>query len=172
MRQSKDVQPNKHLVSVMQYEIHEIEQTWGGICYDLLAELEFPVRRVYYIYGAEKDVQRGFHAHKKLRQLLFCPYGSIRITLDDGHERQSILLDKPGKILQVEPCLWREMEWLVTDSVLCVMASEYYDENDYIRDYAEFLQYTAEGGDNRAIQDGTDQDEPSRRPVDGGTVGI
>ena len=143
MQQSKDVLLIKRWVSVMQYQIHEIKPTRGGSCYDLLAELGFQVRRVYYIYGADKDAQRGFHAHKRLRQLLFCPHGSICITLDDGRERQSVLLDKPGKILQVEPCLWREMEWLVSDSVLCVMASEYYDESDYIRDYAEFLRYIA-----------------------------
>lgn len=111
-------------------------------------DLPFAIKRIYYIHNVPKGIERGGHAHKKLHQVLFCPFGSVLITLDDGKTRQEILLDKPEKALIIGPGLWREMLWLKADSVLCVAASEYYDEKDYIRDYASFQAYIAEGGDN------------------------
>ena len=87
---------------------------------------------------------RGGHAHKKLRQLLWCPYGRIRIRLDDGHEKAEVLLDAPNKGVVVEHTMWREMLWEKENSVLCVAASEFYEESDYIRDYRQFLRYVRE----------------------------
>ena len=84
-------------------------------------------------------VQRGGHAHKALRQVLWCPYGSILIRLDDGVEKTEVLLDDPARGLIVEHYMWREMIWQQADSVLCVAADSYYDADDYIRDYDEFL---------------------------------
>ena len=106
-------------------------------------DLPFEIRRVYYIYEVPRGIQRGGHAHKKLRQLLWCPYGRIRIKLDDGAEKAEVLLDDPSLGLIVEHAMWREMLWEQEHSVLCVAASEYYDESDYIRDYRQFLEYTA-----------------------------
>ena len=77
---------------------------------------------------------------KALRQVLWCPYGSIRIRLDNGREKADVLLDSPDKGLIVEHYMWREMIWEKKDSVLCVAADSYYDESDYIRDYDEFLE--------------------------------
>ena len=93
--------------------------------------------------GAPQGVQRGGHAHKALRQLLWCPYGSILIRLDDGREKTEVLLDDPAKGLIVEHFMWREMIWQQDDSVLCVAADSYYDADDYIRDYDAFLQAAA-----------------------------
>lgn len=107
-------------------------------------DVGFPIKRIYYIHGVPKGVQRGGHAHKKLSQILFCPYGSITILLDDGKEKTSVLLDKPDKGLIVEHNMWRDMIWNQEDSVLCVAASEYYDENDYVRNYQDFLDYINE----------------------------
>lgn len=104
-------------------------------------DVPFEIKRVYYIYDAPKGTQRGGHAHRALRQILFCPYGSIEIILDDSNERCSVMLDDPAKGLLIGPGLWREMIWHVDNSVLCVAASEYYDEKDYIRDYQDFLAY-------------------------------
>ena len=72
--------------------------------------------------------------------VLWCPYGSIRIRLDNGREKADVLLDSPDKGLIVEHYMWREMIWEKEDSVLCVAADSYYDESDYIRDYDEFLE--------------------------------
>lgn len=102
-------------------------------------DVPFEIKRIYYIHGAPAGVQRGGHAHKALRQVLWCPYGSILIRLDDGHEKTEVLLDDPAKGLIVEHYMWREMIWQQEGSVLCVAADSYYDADDYIRDYDEFL---------------------------------
>lgn len=109
-------------------------------------DIPFPIRRIYYIHGVARGMRRGFHAHKRLQQFLFCPYGRVEIMLDDGRQRTAILLDKPNKGLLLEDALWREMLWLEDNSVLCVAASDYYDEDDYIRDYQAFLKYIKEQG--------------------------
>ena len=101
----------------------------------------FPINRIYYIYDVPVGTQRGGHAHKRLQQLLFCPNGSIEILLTDGQNRASVMLDKPSKALLIGPGLWRDMLWHTDRAVLCVAASEHYDESDYIRSYEAFLQY-------------------------------
>lgn len=114
----------------------------GGLSFfESEKDISFPIKRIYYIYGVPKGGQRGGHAHKKLSQILFCPYGNITIKLDDGTEKAEILLDRADKGLIVEHNVWREMVWNQENSVLCVAASEYYDANDYIRDYQMFLSY-------------------------------
>lgn len=107
-------------------------------------DIPFAIKRIYCIYKAEEHQHRGFHAHKKNWQLLFCPYGSIDIILTDGREQETVTLDQPSKGLVLPPGLWREMIWNHDDSVLCVAASEYYDPEEYIRNYDEFLQFVAE----------------------------
>lgn len=106
-------------------------------------DVPFAIKRIYYIHGAPKGVQRGGHAHKALRQLLWCPYGSILIRLDDGTEKTEVLLNDPSKGLIVEHFMWREMIWQQENSVLCVAADSYYDAGDYIRDYGEFKRMVA-----------------------------
>ena len=107
-------------------------------------DLPFPIRRIYYIHGTAQGVQRGGHAHKALRQVLWCPYGSILIRLDDGHEKSEVLLNDPAKGLIVEHNMWREMIWQQENSVLCVAADSYYEAEDYIRDYDEFIRWVEE----------------------------
>jgi len=102
-------------------------------------DIPFTIKRIYYIHHVPQGVQRGGHAHKKLRQLLWCPYGSILIKLDNGSEKAEVLLNDPGKGLIVENFMWRDMIWQQDDAVLCVAADSYYDESDYIREYGEFL---------------------------------
>lgn len=103
------------------------------------------IKRIYYIYGCPEGTHRGGHAHKKLHQLLFCPFGSIEIVLDDSVKKESIILNNPSKGLIIGPGLWREMVWHTNNSVLCVAASEYFDEADYIRDYQDYLSYMKRG---------------------------
>lgn len=107
-------------------------------------DIPFPIRRVYWITETEADLHRGFHAHKLNCQLLFCPYGSIDIILDDGKQKNTVTLDAPGKGLLLMPGLWREMVWKKSGSVLCVLASEYYDPTEYIRNYDDFIAYNRE----------------------------
>lgn len=107
-------------------------------------DIPFPIRRVYYIYGVAPGERRGFHAHKKLEQYLICIHGSCMILLDDGAEQQNVLLDDPSTGLYVGPGTWREMYDFSPDAVLLVLASEYYDESDYIREYPGFKDYLKE----------------------------
>ena len=108
-------------------------------------EIPFQIKRVYYMYDTLKDVRRGFHAHKKLRQILICTSGSCKIHLDNGKETAEVLLDKPWQGLFIESDMWREMYDFSPDAVLMVLASEVYDESDYIRNYDEFLKFVKEG---------------------------
>lgn len=105
------------------------------------SDIDFPIKRIYYISKVPEGIRRGFHAHKKLKQILFCPYGSIQLTLENKNMREEIELSDPSIGVCIEGMVWREMLWLKKDSVLCVAASELYDENDYIRDYKEFKRY-------------------------------
>ncbi len=110
-----------------------------------LKEIPFQIKRVYYMYDTGKGVRRGFHAHKKLKQILICVHGQCKIHLDDGHSTAEVLLNKPYEGLYVDNNMWREMYDFSPDAVLLVLASELYDESDYIRDYNEFLKYISKG---------------------------
>lgn len=99
----------------------------------------FDIKRVYYIFATQKAVARGFHAHKNLKQIVVCVTGKCRMVLDDSKVRQEIWLDSPTKGLLISDLVWREMHDFSEDCVLLVLASEHYDENDYIRDYQDFL---------------------------------
>jgi len=104
-------------------------------------DFDFDIKRIYYITNAKEGSHRGFHAHKKLKQILFCPYGSILMILDDGKHRQMVELNDPSKGLIIDRLIWREMIWLKEDSTLVVGASDYYTEDDYIRNYDEFIKF-------------------------------
>ena len=99
------------------------------------------IKRVYYMYDTLEGVRRGFHAHKCLEQILICIHGSCKILMDDGNEKVEVPLDKPYEGLYISNAIWREMFDFSPDAVLMVLASEYYDESDYIRNYDEFLKY-------------------------------
>lgn len=104
-------------------------------------EIPFEIKRIYYISKVPEGVRRGFHAHKGLKQLLFCPYGRIQLILENKNGREEIELSDPSIGVVIEQCTWREMLWLQKDSVLCVAASDFYNTEDYIRDYSEFKKF-------------------------------
>lgn len=104
-------------------------------------DIPFQIRRVYYMYGTRCDVVRGRHAHRSLRQVLICVHGSCKVRLDDGRERETVTLDRPSEGLYISNAVWREMFDFSPDAVLLVLASDLYDEEDYIRDYKDFLEY-------------------------------
>ncbi|MEQ4709721.1 sugar 3,4-ketoisomerase [Providencia huaxiensis] len=101
--------------------------------------IPFEVKRIYYIFGTKEGVSRGFHAHKNLQQVAICVKGSCRFVLDDGHNKDEIILDNPNIGLHINSFMWREMHDFSEDCVLIVLASELYDESDYIRNYNDFL---------------------------------
>ena len=100
--------------------------------------IPFEIKRVYYIYDT-KDIARGFHAHKNLQQVLICVSGSCAVTLDDGEVKEKFLLNNPSHGLFVGNMVWREMHDFSENCVMMVLANDYYNEEDYIRDYEGFL---------------------------------
>ncbi|MBT24796.1 sugar 3,4-ketoisomerase [Alteromonas macleodii] len=106
--------------------------------------IPFDIKRVYYIFATNMGVSRGYHAHRNLKQVAVCVTGSCRFILDDGFERQEVVLDSSTKGLLIEGLIWREMHDFTPDCVLMVLASDYYDEDDYIRDYHKFVKEARE----------------------------
>lgn len=102
--------------------------------------IPFEIKRVYYIYGATRDAKRGLHAHKNLKQVAVCVHGSCKFLLDDGITKQHIKLSSPNTGLYLKELIWREMYDFSSDCVLMVLADDFYKEEDYIRNYKDFLQ--------------------------------
>ena len=107
-------------------------------------DIPFRIKRVYFMYETGQGVVRGYHAHKSLEQILVCVHGSCKILLDKSTKKKVIPLEKPYEGLYVSHAVWREMFDFSPDAVLMVLASELYDESDYIRNYDEFLKYVKE----------------------------
>ena len=107
-------------------------------------DIGFSIQRSYYIYNVAPGERRGFHAHKKLQQVLICIHGSCKVLLDDGKDSAIVELTDPAEGLFVGNAIWREMFDFSPGAVLLVLASEYYDEADYIRNYQDFLAYLEE----------------------------
>ena len=106
--------------------------------------IPFDTKRIYYLYDVPGGVSRGGHAHKGLYQLIFAISGSFTVTLDDGNVKRTFTLNRPYQGLLVKPGIWRELDDFSSGSVCLVLASEKYDEGDYIRTYEEFLKYRSE----------------------------
>jgi dTDP-4-dehydrorhamnose 3,5-epimerase-like enzyme len=103
-------------------------------------DVPFAIARVYYIFDTKEGVERGFHAHKALQQVAVAIRGSCIMRLDNGREQQDILMNDPAKGVYIAPMIWREMRAFSEDCVLLVLADQLYDEGDYIRNYAQFLE--------------------------------
>ena len=103
------------------------------------SNIPFDIKRVYYIYSTKNDVRRGFHAHRDLEQVLICVSGNCKVLIDDGRAKEDVMLDSPDKGLMISGLVWREMFDFSEGCVLMVLASDFYDEADYIRSYNDFL---------------------------------
>lgn len=101
-------------------------------------EIPFEVKRVYYIFGVAEGIRRGFHSHNDLHQALICVKGRVKILVKTPYEEEIVDLNSPSEGLYIGPMIWREMYDFTEDAVLLVLASEHYDENDYVRNYAEY----------------------------------
>ena len=104
--------------------------------------IPFPIKRIYLIHDVIKNAVRGKHTHKKTEQVIFCLQGSITIILDNGKEKEAITLNRSNEGLLLAPMMWHEMVAFKKNTILLVVASDLFDEDDYIRNYSEFLKRT------------------------------
>ena len=103
--------------------------------------IPFDIKRVYWLYDVPGGECRGGHAHKHLQQILIAVSGSFHVPLDNGKEKQTFLLNHPYQGLLIDTKTWRTLDDFSSGAVCVVLASDFYDENDYIYDYNDFLQY-------------------------------
>ena len=106
-----------------------------------LKNVPFDIKRVYWTYDVPGGESRGGHAHKALYQLVVAMSGSFTVTLDNGEERKTILLNQPWQGLFIKPNTWRTLDDFSSGAVCMVLASELFDEEDYIYEYSDFIQY-------------------------------
>ena len=107
-------------------------------------DVPFEIKRIYYLTRVPENTIRGFHAHKDLHQVLICLNGKVTVSVATPYDKQLITLDDPAKGLYIGPMIWREMYDFSPGSVLMVLASEYYNEDDYIRDYRTYCEMAQE----------------------------
>ncbi|HJD61478.1 MAG TPA: FdtA/QdtA family cupin domain-containing protein [Rickettsia endosymbiont of Columbicola hoogstraali] len=118
-------------------EIPRFDDDRGSLSFVELGQiLDFSIHRVYWLYNLKKD--RGGHAHKNLKQFIFCTHGSVDFVLDDGEYKTTITLDAPNKGLYILKPLWREITNIKNNPQVIICASENYQKSDYIRSYEEF----------------------------------
>lgn len=121
-------------------QIPRISDNRGDLSFvELNQLLDFSVQRVYWLYGIKTP--RGGHAHKKLKQLIFSAHGSVHFLLDNGKNRKTIQLNSPQTGLVIYSPTWREITHFTSDATVIILASEVYDEEDYIRSHDEFIQW-------------------------------
>ena len=117
----------------------KLDKKRGGLCFaEAKRNIPFAIRRAYWIFNVPSKEQRGNHAHKKTEQVLFCLQGSIKIELDNGVHKDSIILDKPNIGIFLGRMLWHKMDNFKKNTILLILASEFFKETDYIRDYDTF----------------------------------
>ena len=114
------------------------DERGGLVAIESEQSIPFEIKRLYYIFNTANK-PRGFHAHIDLKQVAICLKGSCRFILDDGQHKEEVVLDSPTQGLVIEGLVWREMHDFSEDCVLLVLASEHFTEDDYIRDYGDFL---------------------------------
>jgi len=122
--------------------IPKIEDRRGNLSVIENDIVPFDIKRVYYLYDVPSGSERGGHAHKELKEFLVALSGSFDVVLKDGEEQEIVTLNKPYEGLLINPGIWRELQNFSSGSVCLVVASEVYIEEDYIRDFDEFLEYS------------------------------
>lgn len=115
------------------------DERGGLVSIEANKSIPFDIKRIYYIFATSANKPRGFHAHKNLKQLAISVSGSCRFILDNGKNKEEVVLNSPVQGLMIESMTWREMHDFSGDCVLLVLASEHFSEEDYIRDYSQFL---------------------------------
>ena len=127
--------------SIVELDKHHSDRKGNLTVVENGGEFQFDVKRVYYLYDVPGGESRGSHAHRKLEQLIIAASGSFKVTLDDGQNKETFFLNRPYQGLYVKPGMWRDLYDFSSGAVCLVLASELYDKEDYIRDYAEFIKF-------------------------------
>jgi hypothetical protein len=125
-------------------ELPKIHNRAGNItAINNFSEIPFEIKRVYYSYDIPGGEGRGGHAHKNLEQLIVAATGSFDIILDDGKAKKTVTLNRPNFGLHIIPGMWRDISNFSSGSICLVLASRLYEENDYIRNYQDFISFKA-----------------------------
>ena len=131
------------LLNPMNYKLIDMEvhgdRRGKLISLEGMKNVPFDIKRIYYMFDTLPNEARGFHAHKELEQIIIAMDGACRFILDDGEKREQVLLNRPDVGLYIGKNMWREMHDFSYGCKLVVLASEYYDEKEYIRNYDDFL---------------------------------
>jgi dTDP-4-dehydrorhamnose 3,5-epimerase-like enzyme len=126
-------------------ELPKITDPRGNLSFiESKRHVPFEIKRVFYIYDVPTGFDRGAHAHKKLHQFLICLSGSFDVALDDGMNKEVIHLNRPWKGLHIPPMVWAAEVNFDPGSICLVLTSDYFDEDDYYRDYSKFIEAVAE----------------------------
>ena len=129
-------------MNIQLLEIPKITEPRGNLSVIEKDIIPFEMKRIYYLYDVPSGSERGGHAHKKLKQFLIALSGSFDVILKDGKEERIVTLNKPNEGLLIYPGIWRELNNFSSGSVSLVIASDVYVEEDYIRDFDEFITYS------------------------------
>lgn len=127
-------------IKLIEFEKHGDERGML-VAIEQYKNIPFEIKRIYYMFDTKNNIRRGYHAHKELYQIAIPVKGACRFYLDDGLEKKEILLSDPSRGLVIEPLIWHEMYDYTDDCVLMVLASDFYNESDYLRNHEEFLEY-------------------------------
>lgn len=127
--------------TIVEFDKHHSDRKGNLTVVENGKTLPFDVKRAYYLYDIPGGMERGAHAHRKLYQLIIAASGSFDVVLNDGTISRRFTLNRPYQGLLVYPGMWRDLTNFSSGSVCCVLASDIYDESDYIRDYQDFLDF-------------------------------
>lgn len=125
--------------SIIELDRHHSDRKGNISVVENLITVPFNIKRVYYLYDVPGGEDRGSHAHKELKQLIIAASGSFDVTLDDGNVKRTFNLNRPYHGLLIVPGIWRDLKNFSSGAVCLVLASNIYDENDYVRNYLEFI---------------------------------
>ncbi|NNG45143.1 FdtA/QdtA family cupin domain-containing protein [Pseudoalteromonas sp. NEC-BIFX-2020_002] len=106
---------------------------------EALKNIPFEIKRIYYLKDLDCDTPRGFHAHYKLKQMAICLSGTCEMLFDDGNVKETLIMNSSSEGILIPPMVWHEMHNFSKDCIFLVLASDIYDESDYIRSYLDFI---------------------------------
>ena len=150
MPDGSPVLKNNERMKIELINLPKITDPRGNLTFaEALDMVPFDIKRAYWVYDVPGGESRGGHAHKRLRQFVVAVSGSFHVTLDNGYERETVLLNHPYQGLLIDVDTWRTLDDFSSGAVCLVLASEHYDENDYIYEYDDFLAYVNGKVDNK-----------------------